>query len=482
MAEVIGDYVGTTYKDFLVLPDGYTLPEHSPDKADISTALAGVTLQKPFLPAAMRSVVGKEMALEASKLGMMAVVPRGLNADIAAGIVRHVKENEVKIGAIETVENPTCAHGSETIAEVLARVHGSGHTNIPVVDKYRVLQGMFQYNPIEHDRMDPQTSVVSVMVPLKNGRLDVYHAESFDSQINDFRKGKKRSAVVVDNQNRLVKLVFLQQDETYKIGGAIDTHPDWEKRAAALVEAGADMIFTDTSDGYTKYALEVVQKLKQLYPKIPVCGGNIVTPDGFRKLADAGADVIKIGMGSGSICTTNVVLGVGAPPFYALKTVADARDGLAKTGKYIPLIMDGGIGDTWDIAVAMTHADAVMGGKIFAGFHESAGALIEHDGVRVKEHFGEGSRRAAMTTGDMKRYHMGAREPEHAIYQGVDGVVPYRGRLKPGVEEYAQALRLALSHTACATLKEYRERARLVRLSEGAKKTANVHGIVTIGK
>lgn len=483
MAEILKEE-GTTFKDYLVLPDGYTEPQHAPDVVSIDANLAGVVLKRPFLPAAMRSVVGEDMALAAGKLGMMPVVPRALNVDLACGIVRRVKERAVKVGDIEFTDKPVTVQDDTPLGDVLEVVHRYGHSTIPVVNRLAEFRGVFFYKPIDHDRYDPRTPVSELMLPYQRGTTKpLIHCVvgMSDAEIREYLAGRgARSAVVLDEHDRLVKLVFAQKFDGYKVGAAVDTHPGWEARARELIAAGADMIFTDTSDGFASYEYDVIRRFKEMFPNgPPICGGNIVTPNGFRKLVEAGADVIKIGMGSGSICTTNLVLGVGAPPFWALKAVADERDRLAnEKGRYVPVIIDGGIEDTWDINVALTHADAVMGGKIFAGFHESAGELLTRDGKKAKEYFGEGSQRAALTSGDMRRYDAPGRTG--ALYQGVDSTVPYQGHLKPGAEEYCKALRFALSHTACVDLAEYRQRARLLRLSEGAKKIAQVHGVAVV--
>ncbi|MEM7822820.1 MAG: IMP dehydrogenase [Candidatus Aenigmatarchaeota archaeon] len=483
MAKIIGSITGTTYKDFVIHP-GYTTSEHIPSNIDINTKIGDIVI-KPFLPAAMRSIVDERFALEAAKIGLMAVAPRGLSIQKQVDIVRYVKENEVKKGEIESIENPVTLLDDNTIADAIENVSKYGHSNMPVKDRLGRYKGMFKYEPLYHDRMEPNTPIQKIMKPF-DYKKDLWVSDNMsEKEIKEFMKKYDLRLVPVleeietkkGKEYRLRKLVFRQENEGYRIGGAIDTHPGWEERAKALVEAGADIIFIDTSDAYTEWASDVVKRFKEKYER-QICAGNIVTPEGFRYLAKAGADAIKIGMGPGSICITSAVLGVGAPPFSSLVRIAKERDRYADK-RYIPIIADGGMEDTHDICIALTHADAIMSGKLFACFEESAGKLVEKNGKKFKEYWGEGSKRAAETTGDMKRYEIPG-ERQTLIYQGVDGLVLYQGYLKPGVEKYSMALKITMSHVGAKNLEEYRKKAVLERLSEASKRMLGPHDIVII--
>ncbi|MFH1445252.1 MAG: IMP dehydrogenase [Nanoarchaeota archaeon] len=488
MARIHGDHVGTTFDDFLVLPglpgDDSLIPDHVTLKSSIS----GIKLEMPFFTAAMRSVTGKELAFKAGKLGMMAVAPRGLSIEKQAEIVRYVKEREVKPGEIESLTNPAIAYDNAKLGDTIKTAKESGHSKIPIITKKSDFIGMFVYNPSEHDRMNIETPITKVMLPFKDAEgnilTEVCKEGMSDNEIkNKMNEKNFRYLPILDDMGRLSRLVFIQKDEAYKIGAAIDTHPGWESRARTLILAGADMIFIDTSDGHKAFTVSVVKKFKELFPKTPICAGNIVTPEAFEYLADAGADAIKVGMGPGSICTTNEVLGIGSPPFWALVEVCSKRDQYAnERGKYIPVIVDGGIESTSNMTVALTHADGLMGGKIFGCFDESAGDKIKRNnkivGVRL---YGEASQEAFETTGDMKRYSLPNSEENITSFQGVSGIVPFRGRFKPGVEMYIKTLKEALFHTGSKDLKEYREKAVLVRMSERAKQTAKPHGLDVIG-
>lgn len=490
MARIIGDDTGTTFKNFLVLP-GHTDQEASPDAVSIETDFAGIPLRKPFAMAAMRTIVDEQSGLEGSKAGCLAVAPRGVSVEKEALIVQNTKENAIDKGNIEIQTKPLVLDSDATLGEAIDKTHQYGHSNIPVVDRKAEYVGMFTYRPIHHDRLNPRTPISRIMTPHVDETHYCHESQSSDEIRRYMEQHELRLVPVLDEQGRLSSLVFMQQDDAYHIGAAIDTHDGWEERAAAMIEAGADILFIDTSDGWSDFAGDLVaaykaagnmaDRYKELFTDgPPICAGNVVTADGFSYLVERGADAVKVGMGSGSICSTNEVLGVGAPPMWALIEVARRRDAYASdSDRYVPLMMDGGIEDTWDINVAATHADAIMGGRLFARFEEAAGETIERGGRRFNVYRGEGSREAALATGNLDRYHMGQEQhsSHDGLYQGVEGLVEITGRLKPGVERYGLALATAMSHAGAHNLREYRQNATLIRLSEQAGIIAHPHGI-----
>ncbi len=476
MSEIIGDYVGTSFDDFLVLPG---LPNGKPEDVKLDTDMCGIHLNAPFFTAAMRSVTGKELALAAGKAGIMAVAPRGLDVKRQTEIVDYVKSKEVRPGEIESELKPVTIRYDESLGAALKITREYGHSHIPVLSDRSDFRGMFNYKPSAHDTMDPRTPITTVMDPFEdsedNKLIEVCYENGNDDTIKYvLEKGGYRLVPILDDVGRLSRLVFLQREEAYKVGGAIDTHDGWLRRAHELVDAGVDMIFIDTSDAHTPFTKDVVERFKDEFD-IPLCAGNVVTPEAFEYLVDAGADAIKVGMGPGSICSTNQVLGIGAPPMHALIEVARKRDEYAKDGRYIPVIIDGGIRDTGDISVALTNANGLMGGKLFGGFEESAGKKRTVKGKLEVEIFGEASQQAYETTGDMNRYTTSSEST--AAFQGVTGTIPYVGRFKPGVERLKRTLREALYHAGCDSLKSYRDNARIVRLTQGAKGVAVPHDI-----
>ncbi|RLI97892.1 MAG: hypothetical protein DRO99_02140 [Candidatus Aenigmatarchaeota archaeon] len=497
MARIIGDYTGTTWEDFLVLPG--MPPEDSdltPEDVDLSSEICGVKLKLPFMTAAMRSVTGKDLALAAGKLGMMAVAPRGLTVDREVDIVKYVKDNAVEVGDIESEYDPTTVRDDDTLNTALQRARKTGHSNIPVVTRKSDFVGMFHYKPSRHDNMEPGTPITDIMKKYNgNGNMPVCRSGMGDEEIKRYMdENDLRMVPVIDEVGRLDRLVFKQRDDAYKVGAAVDTHPGWEKRAEKLIEAGADIIFIDTSDAHKKFAGDLLEKYKKLFSKgPPICGGNVVTPDGFQYLVDHGADAVKLGMGPGSICSTNDVLGVGAPPFWSLVEVANRRDEYARGGHYVPLIADGGIEGTSDIIVALSKGDFIMGGRLYVCFLESEAermdrhgkiypkGMLSEDEIMAMKIFGEGSREARQTTGNMRRYAAPNSKEGISTIQGVSGWVPYQGRFKPGVERQAMAVKEGIYHSGAVDLPTYREKAVLIRTSEKAKGTSSPHGIDLIG-
>ncbi len=505
MARFIGDHIGTTWDDALVLPGApVDEMEFTPEDVDLSTDLAGVKLELPYIAAAMRSVTGKDLALAAGKLGMMAVAPRGLSIDREVEIVKHVKANEVKPGEIESEYEPTTALNKENLGSVIEKARRTGHDNIPILGRKSEFVGMFKYKPSEHDNMDLSMPITRLMRPYKKDigkkSISACSTRMGDKRIKRYLTDEDlRLVPVVDNYGRLDRLVFLQKTEGYKVGAAIDTHRGWRKNVEKLVEAGADMIFIDTSDAHKPFSRKLIESYGIMIKKYkamdrdmpPICGGNVVTTEAFDYLVKAGADVIKLGMGPGSICSTNHVLGVGAPPLWSLIEVARRRDEYAKDakGRYVPLIADGGIEGTGNLAVATPYANAVMGGNLFGCFLESEGDRMHRNGSFFKRGmiseedivairiYGEGSKEAMETSGDLNRYTVPIGSGGVATFQGVSGLTKYKGRFKPGVEGYSRAHKEAVYHAGCNNLASYRENAVLIRLSERAKSVSVPHGI-----
>lgn len=483
MAKVIGDYIGTTFDDFEVitgLAEGWT-----PDDVSLESDFCGVKLGAPFFPAAMVSVVNKRFALAGAKAGIMPVAPRGLAPELEAEIVQYVKAHEVKPDGIEPQEFPVTLNANETLGDALKKTEEYGHSNIPVVAKYRQFVGMFTYKPSKHDKVKKSTPIKDVMEPFNAD--EVCYEGMSDEEIKAFLKKRGRRFVPVIEKActdrgelpLLSRLVFMQRDEAYKVGAAIETQDGWENRAQMLVEAGADMIFIDTSDAYKGFSKDVVVKFKKMFPNGPLlCAGNIVTPEGFLYLAEAGADLVKDGMGPGSTCTTGHVVGVGAPPCWSTIEVAKARDEYArrKGGRYVPVIADGGIRGTGNMANALPWADGLMCGNAFGGFEESAGEKVRlPDGSLKVRIYGEASEEAYEKTGDMKRYTTPLNPESPTTFQGKSILIPYRGRFKPGFRAYTRTLKEALYHAGCKNLEEYRERAEMIRLSPAAMKDKRPH-------
>jgi IMP dehydrogenase len=260
-----------------------------------------------------------------------------------------------------------------------------------------------------------------------------------------------------------------------RVGAAVGTGPETEDRAAALIEAGVDVIIVDTAHGHSKGVLDRVAWIKKRYPEVQVIGGNIATAEGAQALADAGADAVKVGIGPGSICTTRVVAGVGVPQISA---VLAAAEGLGKKG--VPLISDGGVRYSGDVAKAIAAgANAVMIGSMFAGTEEAPGEVELFQGRSYKSYRGMGSLGAmAQAQGSKDRYFQDTTtELDKLVPEGIEGRVPYKGALSAIVHQLVGGLRACMGYTGCKSIDELRTRPRFVKITSAGIKESHVHDV-----
>ena len=463
-----------TFSEFSVLPDKETTADCTISKVNLETDLAGLHLKIPLLSAAMTSVTGYEMALELGKRGGIGILPTKLSIEEQADIIRRIKAYEM-----EFVDNPVTVQGSATIAEALQLVEQRGHSTIPVIDEFRTLLGMFTQMQAWESDVGYQENVTAVMTPFARDDTTLPHLNKPDVTVEEVKQTLQgidgKALVVIDEQDRFRKLAFKQDIEEIAVGAAIDTHPGWRKRVEAVIEAGADLIVIDTSEGFNSFEGKVLQEYKKMGTGVPICAGNVVTYKGALYLMERGADIVKLGMSSGSSCITQREKAVGRAPMAALLDGDRARRQFEKdTGRDVPLIWDGGAISAADFIIALTIAKAVMGGQYFNQFFESSGekydskGKITHEESKMRQvlYYGEGSDRAR----NFNRYG-GTRKTYYA--QGEEKFVPYGGRLKPALKKDLYKIRDALSNSGCRDLKEFRQFAVLELMSPAAQ------GIVT---
>jgi IMP dehydrogenase len=503
-----------TFREFSLLT-GLTTRECTIDKVSLETRLAdNLVLDYPFIPAAMRSVTGLEMAMAAARNGFFADVPCSLSIDEQCKIIRQVKNEQM-----DFITNPVTAYPTDTIDSVLKKVEEYGYSTIPIIKKDGTFVGMFHEDDVYVKSFDKNRKVREVMVSFtKNGKIN-YCPNSvslYEVKKLFINKEEMKYIVILDGRGRLDKLAFKQDLRERKIGAAISTHEDWRERAEATIDAGADIIMTDTSDGYTVFLGEIIKEYKKdkRFRDIPICGGNFITKEGFLYCAERGMDIAKIGMGIGSMCSTQGVKATGRGQFTAVEEIYRARNEfLKKTGRYIPIIADGGIEHTGEMIIALTRADALMMGRYFNRFWEAEGNaldrfgnIVKRDGrirykrrkdestpnhlwritrsllswdrgkIVKKEIWGEGSRLGR----NIARY--GHKKSKTFFEEGVVGTVDYAGRLKPNVEKDALKIKAALSNTGCRSLREFREKAVIQRLSSQALREAGIHGLLEYEK
>lgn len=468
-----------TFAEFAIFP-GYTSKDCNMNTVSLESTLTGLNLSIPLLSAAMTSVTGYEMALALGKEGGIGVLPARLSIDEQVEIVSRIKSHEMNF-----VEHTDTVKEYKSVEEVLAKINKHGHSKIPVVDTNNVFKGMFvkQHYVDVGGRLD--SSLTDVMIPFKKRGSGIAYSTNPDLTIEEAKKilSRKKSEylVVLDDQNRLVKMAFAKDMKDIKVASAISTHKGWDKRANASIEAGVDLIVMDTSDAHSYFAEKVVKHYKKLNISVPLCAGNIITYEGAEFLMNAGADMIKVGMSSGSICTTQREKAVGRAPMIALMEVDEARKQfLRKSGRYIPVIVDGGVSSAGDMAVALTVADAIMMGGYFNSFFESAGEKYDGSGTvtgveaafRKVLSYGEGSDYAR----NLERY--GHSDMKTFFAEGEIGTVPYMGRLKPHVKSDMIKVKAAMVNAGAMNLEEFREKAVIALMSDAARAIiGDTHGL-----
>ncbi len=471
----ISERTSRTFTEYLILPGRTSRNARIEDISLRSRLTHNLEIPLPFLSAAMQSVTGHELAIELAKQGGLGVVPGSLPVEEQASVVNMVKR--YKSGF---VHNPMTVSPDDRISRLLELEKRHGHSTFPVVDQGRLV-GLItekKYHP-EKDRDVPVSQRMLPFDKLITGREGMGLDEANDMVIQS-----GIGVLPIIDQDRNLKSVvfyrdlkehitfpdaFVDQGKRLMVAAALSTHPEDMVRAEAVVKAGADFLCVDSSDLFSDFAQEALERYKQF--RKPIIAGNIVTAEAFDFLAEAGADCVKIGQGSGSICTTRRVKSTGRGQATAVMEVAKARDKFfSKTGKYIPICSDGGISSTGDMAVAFAlGADLLMMGKYFAGFTESPQALVERpfrviaDGPEdmstvnafVKPYWGEASARAK----NIRRY--GHTDPRSFVIEGVEGFVLHKGSLSAQVSRDVLALKGSMSTAGCRTLSELYERARL---------------------
>jgi len=512
----ITDQVSTTFKEYRFIPR-LTPEGFDKEKIDFSTRLTkygkdteGLMLNLPVLSAAMQSVTGPEMAVAVAQQGGLGVVYCSQSIEDEAMMVKKVKRTRAGF-----VSNLEVINQGSTIAEVKRVIDKTGYNMIPVVEgdksDYGKLVGIFE-GPVA-DEMEKGSMVKDWMFEFRPGSLEslvettrkdssadqlirlvnkyIYYGGS-DISLEEANRimldNRRKYLPIVNNDGTLKFMVFrkdvqahtdfpkavVDDNKRYLVGAAINTH-DYVERVPALVESGADVILIDASDGFSGYQKKCIEWIKNMH-SIPVIAGNIVSGEAFDYLADCGIDGIKVGMGGGSICITQEQKGTGRGQATAVIEVAKHRDRHFKeSGVYIPIISDGGIVHAKDIAMALAFgADSVMMGRYLAGCHESPTQIIERDGKRFKEYWGEGSLRAKSWSGN--------RYGQTEFDEGVLSVVPYIGKVSDVLLEIFAKIRATMTSIGAGSIKELQERAVVELISEASRIEGGVHDVEEIGR
>lgn len=467
----------------LSFDDVLLLPGHStvlPTQCNVSSQLGGLRLAMPILSAAMDTVTESRTAIAMALMGGLGVLHKNCTAEEQARMVRRVKKFQHAV-----IHSPLTVKANQTVGQVQQLIEETGVTGFPVVDERGVLVGMCTGRDIRYTT-DPATQVSEIMswpprsLPIGATRGQ---AEEF------FRRYKLEKLPLVDSEGRLGGLITSRDWRqavshpdalrdaagSLAVAAAVGVGEDGLQRAAAQVEAGVDCLVVDSAHGHSEGVLRTVAALRQRYPQLELMGGNIATAEGALALVRAGANMIKVGMGPGSICTTRVVSGVGAAQFSAVLEVAQA---LRAAHPEVAIIADGGIRYSGDITKALAAgAHAVMVGGLFAGTDESPGETVLYQGRSYKSYRGMGSL-AAMKKGSKDRYgQQGVEEPAKLVPEGVEARVPYRGPLGRVIEQLLGGLRSGMGYIGALDLPELQRKARFRRVTPFGLRESHVHDV-----
>ncbi len=482
-----------TFSEYLLIP-GYTSPECIPANVSLKTPLvkfkkgeeSPISLNIPLVSAIMQSVSNDTMAIALAKEGGVSFIYGSQSVSDEAAMVARVKN--YKAGFVESDSNVT---PEDTLADILSIVEEKGHSTVAVTDDgtaHGVLLGIVTGRDYRVSRMSTDLKVKEFMTPIE--KLVTAPDTTTLKEANDIIWDHKLNSLpLIDGEGRLKYLVFrkdysqhkenpcelLDANKRYIVGAGINTL-DYKERVPALVEAGADVLCIDSSEGYSCWQKQTIDFIREKYgDSVKVGAGNVVDRDGFLFLAEAGADFVKIGIGGGSICITREQKGIGRGQATAVLEVAKARDEYyEKTGIYIPICSDGGIVHDYHMTLALAMgADFIMLGRYFARFDESPTTKLHINGTYVKEYWGEGSNRAR----NWQRYDLGGKS-KLSFEEGVDSYVTYAGSLHDNVQKSLYKVKSTMCNCGVTNIPDLRENAKLTLVSSTSIVEGGYHDVM----
>ncbi len=468
------DTLGLTFNDVLLVPrKSHVLP----NEVDTSTSLTNrYTLKIPIISAAMDTVTEYRMAIGMARNGGLGVIHKNMTIEEQVKQVIRVKKSESGM-----ITDPIVIHPDATIHDCLNLMRQYHISGIPVTDNNNTLVGIITNRDLRFETdftkkvKDLMTSSNLVVAP---------EGTTLKEAIEYLKKNKIEKLPIVDKDFKLKGLITIKdiiKKEEYPdatkdskgrllLAASVGTR-DGEERAKALLEAGADIIVLDSAHGHSTKVLKTIERIKSKFDCC-VIGGNVATREGTRSLIEAGADVVKVGIGPGSICTTRIIAGVGVPQITAISECAEEAD---KFG--VKIIADGGIKYSGDIVKALAAGAAcVMIGNLLAGVEESPGESIIYQGRKYKVYRGMGSL-SAMEKGGKERYFQDDVEPEKFVPEGIEGRVPYKGELKDVLYQLVGGLKAGMGYTGSKTIEELRE-VPFIQISENSWRESHVHDVI----
>ena len=469
---------GITFDDVLLVP---RYSEVLPRDADTSTRLTrNLRLRIPILSAAMDTVTEAAMSIAIAREGGFGIIHKNMTIERQAEEVDKVKRSESGM-----IRKPITLSKDSTVEEARALMAKYRVSGFPVVQPDGMLLGIVTNRDMRF-ATDPSMAVSGIMTSeglitgkvgttlddaeriLQQHRIEKLPIINDDGTlaglmtVKDIQKKKKYPRAAKDDHGRLL------------VGAALGIAPDTLDRVAALVDAGVDAVVVDTAHGHTKGVIDMVREVKKTHGDLEVIGGNIGTAEGAEALIDAGADAVKVGIGPGSICTTRIVAGVGVPQISAVMEAAEAA---SKHG--VPVIADGGIKQTGDIAKAVVAgADTVMVGGLLAGHEESPGEKVQLEGRAYKIYRGMGSL-GAMGQGSADRYFQDVEdEISKLVPEGIEGRVPFKGSVSDTIYQMVGGLRAAMGYCGCSSIDDMHQNAQFVRMTAAGLRESHPHDII----
>ncbi len=472
-------YEALTFDDVLLVP-GHS--QVLPDGTDVSAQLApGIQLNIPIISAAMDTVTEAPMAIALAREGGLGIIHRNMPPQAQAGEVDKVKRSQSGM-IVDPITLPPTATLREA-EHIMSTYHISG---VPITDHDRRLVGILTNRDVrfveaaDYDRsvsefMTPAPLVTApVGITLQEAKvlLQKHRIEKLPLvdeagvikgliTVKDIQKAREFPNATRDSKGRLL------------VGAAVGVGADLEERTQLMVNAGLDIVVVDTAHGHSEGVIRAIQRIKHHWPDLPVIAGNVVTAEGSEALIDAGAAVIKVGVGAGSICTTRVISGAGMPQVSAIYHCAQAAQ-----WRGVPIVADGGIKYSGDIVKAIVAgANVVMLGGLLAGLDEAPGEVVLYEGRRFKEYRGMGSLGALHGYG-RDRYASGQAGSGKLVPEGIEGRVPYKGPLHDYVYQLVGGLRSGMGYAGAATLDDLRQRTRLVRITNAGLIESHPHDVI----
>lgn len=474
-------------QEALTFDDVLLVPAHStvlPKDVRLETRLTReITLNIPLISAAMDTVTEARLAIAMAQEGGIGIIHKNLTPEEQAAHVLEVKKYEAGI-----ILEPMTISPRDSIRDAMEITRAHNISGLPVVDG-EDLVGILTSRDVRFETR-PDDPVSNIMTRKEN-LITVKEGASNEEVLGLLHKHRIEKVLVVNDDFKLRGMITVKdiQKSTdhpnackdsqgrLRVGAAVGTGQGTEERVAALVNAGVDVIIVDTAHGHSQGVLDRVTWIKTNYPDLQVIGGNIATGQAALDLVKAGADGVKVGIGPGSICTTRIIAGVGVPQITAVANVADALKGSG-----VPLIADGGIRYSGDVAKALVAgAHTVMLGSMFAGTEEAPGEIELYQGRSYKSYRGMGSL-GAMAQGSSDRYFQeNTGQTDKLVPEGIEGRVPYKGMMSAIVHQLLGGVRASMGYVGCGDMEEMREKPEFYRVTSAGMRESHVHD-VTITK